>query len=150
MMQVGDPRYAGFWRRFGAGIVDASLFMPLSVLFTLSETQSRPAAFLAAILNNSIFYFYVLPMTARYGATLGKLATGIRVIPADGTPLRWRHVWLRSSVDLTISSVLLATNVFALSRVPYEIYRAAPWDLRSKMIEEAVSWYPWMFGLLML
>ncbi len=145
-VQQPETRYAGFWRRLGAGLIDAVLYTPLFFPVTWLETQSRPAAFLSVILGPALFYFYILAMTARYGATLGKMAVGVRVVPADGTALMWRHVWLRSSVDLVLSGLSVAATLAGLSRVPYAAYRTASWEERSEMVESALPLYPWLMG----
>jgi uncharacterized RDD family membrane protein YckC len=136
-----EPRYAGFWRRLGAGVADLLLFLPVSYLLYRLDGLSRPAAVASAVLGQALYYAYVLPLTLRYGGTLGKLALGIRVRPVNGGRLLWRHVWRRSAVDFVASSVLVAGTLVGLSRVPFDAYSAATWSARFELLERAVPWF---------
>lgn len=100
---VGARRYAGFWIRVAARIVDAILLnvvflvvrMPFGVaMFTPGLTQS-PAAMLGLLGPMLIITFlsmvaaacYEIFFTAKRGATIGKMIFGLKVIRADGYPL---------------------------------------------------------------
>lgn len=105
---VASPRgwhYGGFWIRFGARVIDGLVLgVPLLIMFALLipnllRTQgdpSNPAVAAIMALGLSIFlgYFllvicYEVLMLKYRGATLGKMACGLRVVRADGTSLGW-------------------------------------------------------------
>jgi len=105
---AASPRgwhYGGFWIRFGARMIDGFVLgVPLVIIFALLmpnmlRTQgdpSNPAFAALAVYSLSIFlgYFLVLicyeVLMLKYrGATLGKMACGIKVVRADGTSLGW-------------------------------------------------------------
>ena len=105
---AASPRgwhYGGFWIRFGARMIDGFVLgVPLLIIFALLmpnmlRTQgdpSNPAFAALAVYSLSIFlgYFLVLicyeVLMLKYrGATLGKMACGIKVVRADGTSLGW-------------------------------------------------------------
>jgi uncharacterized RDD family membrane protein YckC len=142
-MNSSEVRYGGFWRRLGAGAIDFVILLPLTLLAAELDTRSRVTAIVAAVLTQALYYMYILPLTARFGGTLGKLALGLRVAPAEGGPLLWGHVWRRSAVDLGASALIVAGTVAGLGRVPFAEYSAAPWHSRSALLEAAVPWYAW-------
>jgi len=105
---VASPRgwhYGGFWIRFGARMIDGLVLgVPLLIMFALLipsilKTQgdlSNPAfsAFMAFGLTVFLVYFllvicYEVLMLKYRGATLGKMACGLKVVRADGTSLGW-------------------------------------------------------------
>jgi uncharacterized RDD family membrane protein YckC len=114
--------YGGFWIRFLARIMDSILVWIFFWVLTLAFGG------LAGILRGSgsgIFSLmfllqwvsaacYEILLTARYGATLGKMALGLRVITASGGPLTLglsagRYLaQLVSSATLTIGYVMAA------------------------------------------
>ncbi|HET9495748.1 MAG TPA: RDD family protein [Chloroflexia bacterium] len=143
-------RYAGFWRRVGAGLIDLALWIPVVVMLYWLESVSRAAAILSAVLGSALYYAYVLPLTKRFGGTLGKLAVGIRVRPVDGSTLQWDHVVRRSAVDMVSSATILAAVIIGLSEIPFEAYRAASWTDRTGVLTQAVPWYPWATNAYML
>lgn len=98
---VGSLRYAGFWIRFAAKFIDGLLLtvvvvLPLAFLMGLMavRTQQSDAFSWAAIgmqLLLQIGYVAVAVtyntfFIGRYGATLGKMAVGLRVVTAEGAP----------------------------------------------------------------
>jgi uncharacterized RDD family membrane protein YckC len=105
---VASPRgwhYGGFWIRFGARVIDGLVLgVPLLIMFALLipnllRTQgdpSNPAVAAIMALGLSIFlgYFllvicYEVLMLKYRGATLGKMACGLKVVRADGASLGW-------------------------------------------------------------
>jgi uncharacterized RDD family membrane protein YckC len=97
--------YGGFWIRFGARVIDGFVLgVPLLILAAalipnLLRAQgdaSNPAfaAFAAFSLTFFLIYFLVLVcyevLLLRYrGATLGKMACGLKVVRSDGSSLGW-------------------------------------------------------------
>lgn len=98
-------RYGGFWIRFGARMVDgfvllvpfgiiAALFIP-SLLRPGNQVNQGPNALFAGIfLTVLVVYFliatsYEVVMLKNWGATVGKMACGLRVIRSDGRGLGW-------------------------------------------------------------
>ncbi len=105
---AASPRgwhYGGFWIRFGARMIDGLVLgVPLVIMFALLipnllRTQGDPsnpalAAFAAFGLSIFLGYFLVLicyeVLMLKYrGATLGKMACGLKVVRADGSSLGW-------------------------------------------------------------
>jgi uncharacterized RDD family membrane protein YckC len=110
-MQVpGAYRYAGFWIRFVAWLIDAILVTIVGLIITLPLTflgigsavainQNDPASAMAALpamiaaqglaslIRLALFIAYEAYFLPKQGATLGKMALGLKVIRADGGPI---------------------------------------------------------------
>jgi uncharacterized RDD family membrane protein YckC len=79
---VIEPKYQTFWRRFWAGVVDGIAFWPVSLLSLLAYREGIPLWFKVTWYLASSFGFaaYVVAMHARYGQTLGKMVTDVKVL----------------------------------------------------------------------
>jgi len=111
--------YGGFWIRFAAVLIDGILLaivnVPLGLLaggsFTFRPQVVSPFALLATqmlvtLIQLAVGITYETMMIGRYGATLGKMACGLRVVTADGgkvTYLRaFARYWAKLLSQLTI------------------------------------------------
>jgi uncharacterized RDD family membrane protein YckC len=110
-MQVpGAYRYAGFWIRFVAFLIDGILVSIVGLIITLPLTflgigsavainQNDPSAAMAALpamiaaqglaslIRLALFIAYEAYFLPKRGATLGKMALGLKVIRTDGGPI---------------------------------------------------------------
>jgi uncharacterized RDD family membrane protein YckC len=95
----GGERYAPWWRRFTAFLLDVStvatlvlaFLAPIFVLFGLrntdhDQTQARWLLGLASAATVVVGLVYAIVLEGRSGQTWGKRAVGIRVLAEDGTP----------------------------------------------------------------
>jgi uncharacterized RDD family membrane protein YckC len=103
-------RYAGFWIRCGARLIDGILIaiVQYALIFAVAGLGSETAISLAV---SGLIYFLVHPsyeavMTVKYRATLGKLALGIRILRTDGSTLTWGRAIGRYFAQL-LSQVIL-------------------------------------------
>lgn len=96
--------YGGFWIRFVAVFIDGllmeALYIPLSMLMlgsvasTLRTPGANPAIFTGAMVSTTglgmlIAFLYEVMMIRYYGATLGKMAVGVKVVRSDGSGISW-------------------------------------------------------------
>ena len=93
-------RYASFGSRFVALIIDAVVLFIVSLVVNLAfgvtlpvPTPGAPFSGLAALFGIAFFvnlglnfFYYVFLLTA-CGATLGKMAMGVKIVTPDGGPL---------------------------------------------------------------
>ena len=99
---ISNLRYAGFWIRFAARLIDGILmqivFVPLRLMLglgalgTINNTAASAATIGIMAIGLSLLSFvagaaYEIFMTGTRGATLGKMAVGIKVVRADGSPV---------------------------------------------------------------
>jgi len=133
-------RYGGFWIRFGARFIDGIVLgLPLLVLFYLllpnvsRSPREVPNPFLAAFATINVTYLlvsllisgcYEVMLLKHSGATLGKMAFGLKVVRADGGELGWgvclaryfmwnvlsRSVPILNFVIMLTSSIMVGTD----------------------------------------
>jgi uncharacterized RDD family membrane protein YckC len=94
-----DVRYAGFWIRVGAALVDLLVTVPIFVVFLFIPS---PAVFLLGII---LLLAYKPVMEGSFGATLGKMALGLRVVD-------------KAFVKIGPTSALIRAAIFIVSSVP--------------------------------
>ncbi len=106
-------KYAGFWRRLGAALIDVFIFIPLYPSLFSGCTHWK-TLFLESLGTGLLYTFYVVYCHGRWGQTLGKKITRIRVTKLDGTRINWRIAFLRYFVDFafTILSFVVSTATF--------------------------------------
>lgn len=96
--------YGGFWIRFAGVFIDGIIMqvvrIPMSLLFLgtvmspLATARPNPAALTGAMLTLTfvsmlIACLYEVIMIHYFGATLGKMAVGIKVVRTDGSGVGW-------------------------------------------------------------
>jgi uncharacterized RDD family membrane protein YckC len=98
----GTLRYAGFWIRFGAKLIDGlilgavNIFFMVVQMFTAPATEENFGVFISVqmlmwALQVAIGAGYTTWFVGRFGATPGKMACRLRVVMPDGSPVSyWR------------------------------------------------------------
>jgi len=77
--------YAGFWIRVGASVIDFLVMIP--VVGFMFYNYMTIKSLILGVLMISLSSLYKPLMEAYYGATLGKMATGIKVVNLDYEPI---------------------------------------------------------------
>ncbi|WP_153721496.1 RDD family protein [Sporosarcina cascadiensis] len=110
-----QPKYAGFWIRLWAFLIDFLMVSAISGIFIkpifrlLDAGITKPFAFLfspykiAALL---LLLLYFILMTKWAGQTVGKMIMGIRVVKLNGEKLDWNTVLFREGIGRFISQML--------------------------------------------
>jgi uncharacterized RDD family membrane protein YckC len=102
-------RYAGFWIRLGAKLIDGMIIMvitlPLSFIFPISFifNPGRMPDFMEILRQQSIVVvigtlvrmLYTWLLVGRYGATPGKMLVGIRIVTAEGQRITYLRAFAR-------------------------------------------------------
>lgn len=128
--------YAGFWRRFWAGLIDFLVFVPLLVVAIWVASWSLVDRAIVELFLVFLFPAYSIYLHGRFGQTLGKMTMRIRVISEDGNPLSWRQAFFRNSVDIVLG-VFRAVLIFvAISQISRAEYSALSWIEQGKKIDE--------------
>lgn len=114
----GYARPAGFWIRLGAYIIDTLVFIPLMILGFWNTLSLKSMGVLIA---SSVPGFLYKPcMEAFFGATLGKMACGIKVINAQGKKLNLFYAYARAFPFLLSSSVALVSGLVLFSSPEFQ------------------------------
>ena len=118
-----DKRYRTFWPRLWASITDALVVIVLSFI-PQNFTNFYPAVWDTALWLAVIFgvwgypaitWFYSIYLHGRFGQTVGKMFTRVRVVNAlTEEPITYRHALLRDCVPILISIPLLIYNSYLL------------------------------------
>jgi len=122
-------RPAGFWVRFGAYIIDALIFTPFGLLSFFNMYKFKSTVLLVAI---SLPYLFYKPLMESFcGATLGKMACGIKVIDSQGKKLSLLNAYARylpflagAAIGLVNSLVLFSLPEFQSAESFMEIAQA--------------------------
>lgn len=88
-------RYAGFWIRVGAWFIDYIVAMAVSYAFIIplniarTTPDANPAQFvgkmvLGYLVPTLLIALYATLMVGKFGATLGKMACGLKIVMPDG------------------------------------------------------------------
>jgi membrane protease YdiL (CAAX protease family)/uncharacterized RDD family membrane protein YckC len=102
--------YASFGRRLGAALLDSLVWVIGLAFFNpfVVTGNSETAAAIAALVVASAWFNYFALCEWRWGQTIGKNATGIRVLPLEGGRLSWQAAALRNLlrlVDLPLAMI---------------------------------------------
>lgn len=105
-----DVRYAGFWMRFWAYLLDVIVIGSVVRLFIkpvlrLMDVSVYDTGFLApiTIISGAIFFLYFILMTKYFGQTLGKMVFGLKVIDLKGSKPSWATIIFREFIGRFIS-----------------------------------------------
>jgi uncharacterized RDD family membrane protein YckC len=124
-INTGEFRWAGFWVRFAAALIDGffmifitfgiQLMMGLSLMQIIGlEDRTLLMWVSAQLMSTATGALYEAGMIGRYGATLGKMACGIKVVMPDGGSVSYmravgRHfAKLLSFITLYIGFIMAA------------------------------------------
>jgi uncharacterized RDD family membrane protein YckC len=114
---LGDARemevlrkYQTFWPRFWAGWIDGLIFLPLYYVdsWIQSATTETTLLVLWFILYTFSSDAYSVLMHARFGQTLGKMLTGVKVLDVSEAKLSFRQALLRDVVAIVFSLITVA------------------------------------------
>src|ERR1043166_6056926 len=106
--------YAGFWIRFCAKFIDGLVFMVVAIPFfiLMFSTAMRPSAgqttnVVGLALNfggQLVFSLFSIAYSTffhgKWGATLGKMAVGIKVVTPEGSPISFARAFGRAMAEI--------------------------------------------------
>jgi len=128
---AGEMVYAGFWIRVGAKVIDAIILWAVGFAVSFlggfffagvhSTGGQIPTRFIAsnilmALLSSAIQIAYPIYFLGKYGATLGKMACGLKVVRPDGERISYARACGRvfaeflSSIILCIGYIMVALD----------------------------------------
>jgi len=138
----GVKVYAGFWKRFRAGFLDALIILPLALFFFWLQRFDRTLAIIIVIPSSVLLAMYNVFFNARFGGTPGKLIVGICITRPDGSKIGWPEAWKRFSVDLFFAFIILIIEIWALAQVDPIYYASEECYNRKEFLREySPVWY---------
>jgi len=134
--------YAGFWKRFGAFLIDFIVVTPLMVIGYYGSEYSRLFYLYWLLPGTVIGLWFSVYLVARYGGTPGKLLLKTKIVMADGSPITPKAAVIRHSVLFLLG---LATSIaFCLGSLSMtdSQYFSMSFSERSQALPAvAPSWY---------
>ncbi len=115
---TGALAYAGFWIRVGAKVIDGVVLWIVGMLITLAMTPvlgtpdpKNIRAVLGTqavlvVLQMAVATAYATWFIGRHGATLGKMATGLKVVAPDGGRVGYGRACGRYFAEILSSMIL--------------------------------------------
>ena len=110
-------KYAGFWIRWVANIIDGFVLGTLFLLVSIFQVifvhapsdlaQEIIQGIVSMVVKVVLTWVYFVWMTDVYGATLGKKAVGVMVTAEDGTKLPIGRIILRETIGKWVSAIIL-------------------------------------------
>ncbi|GCF09539.1 RDD family protein [Dictyobacter arantiisoli] len=89
-----EAKGTGVGRRFVAILIDSIVFGIIYAIINVLLGSKQLA--LTGGIGGIIYFLYFIILEATTGATLGKMALGLRVVKLDGTPIRWPDSLIRN------------------------------------------------------
>jgi len=109
------PKPAGFWIRVVASLIDALVFTPLIILNFLNTYWIKSAFLLIIIVTPG--FIYKPFMESYYGATLGKMALGLKVIDKREKKLDLKSAYIRF-IPFLLTSIVGFVGICILFSLP--------------------------------
>ena len=132
-----EPQYAGFWRRVAAHLID-SVALGLALLAIILITLGNNSLYLLTLVVPGVLsIIYQLYLTTKYGATLGKMAMGIKIVRLDGSPIGFAQANVRYSPYLILGIIAVMGNIEAFNNIPVpSIFFEHGWSDRSRLVQQ--------------
>ncbi|CAN5445686.1 hypothetical protein BH09VER1_BH09VER1_54430 [soil metagenome] len=144
-MSEDTLRYAGFWPRLGAALLDVVVLAPLTAFniwggfhFRLFEIYS----YLPEVLFWLCFSVYLVK---RFGGTPGKLLMGLRIRKLNGESVGYREAFLRYVPYLVIDLLSPVGQIVAVLRMSAAEYYASSYLERNLHLQALTpGWCRWL------
>jgi uncharacterized RDD family membrane protein YckC len=150
---AGRHTLAGWWSRAGALIIDGLIVGVGGVLLTIAITAPFSIGFFAgedagiisilvglmlAVICVSIAALFYAPwlMARTNGKTLGRMATGIRVVRANGQPITFGFAMLREVAVKTLLFGIAGSLTFGLAQLLDWLWPL--WDEENRALHDFV------------
>ena len=117
MINPDQLRYAGFWPRLGAALLDFLFFLPLIGFIWLGSSHVRLFDLYYLLPGLAIQLFWNVWLVRRFGGTPGKLVKGLRICKVNGEAVGYREAMLRCSVDLVLGMLTSIAGIMAATQM---------------------------------
>jgi len=128
-------RYAGFWPRLFAGLIDGLVLSPILAISMWSYNCSPLVISVVSVATFFCTTAYEVYFLARYGQTIGKMICSLKVVDISGEPISLSQAFYRSSVNILLGVVGLVATYQALTNIdPNSLASAVEWRERVRII----------------
>lgn len=135
-------RFAGFWIRVGASLLDMVVLIPLIVVSFFAQES------LVYLLISLVMIAYKPVLEKQYGATVGKMLLGLRVINPSAGPLSWGTAWVRAAFAIlaAVPGMLMGVKQRQAGIAPTDFAELAEFQQANSTLQ----WIGYATGLLWL
>jgi uncharacterized RDD family membrane protein YckC len=123
-----DLRYAGFFRRLTAGLIDFLLRGVVTLGVGWLASQSKLSAYIVLPLLWLAVLLYEPYFHATLGATVGKLAVRVRVVTVDGERIGWKAALIRSSPFIVMMMYWSYCVTASIDSMPPDDFQGQGWS----------------------
>jgi uncharacterized RDD family membrane protein YckC len=130
---AGTLRYAGFWIRFGAKMIDGIILQTISFCIGLvvgiamrSGGAHSAAPAVTGLIGFVVALSYAVYFNGRFGATPGKMAVKLKIVRPDGMPITYWRAFGREFAQM-LSGLTLCIG-----------YMMAGWDEQKRSLHDRV------------
>jgi uncharacterized RDD family membrane protein YckC len=141
--------YRATWRRFFSLWIDV-LFVSIFSYFLISGMRPIGSSFTSVlslaitieIVTLSLICFYVVWMTGKFGYTLGKLVTGIKVVDAETEqhPIGYQRAFYRMIPFLILGAAEVTCFLFIDADITYKSLRVSLSRIRGVFLAIGMLW----------
>lgn len=131
----GELRYASFWHRCGALVLDALILSPLYALDFYLEGQSRMYYVYTLAPMELVSVFIYLFMVVKYGGTPGKLLMGLRTVSLDGARVTSKQAALRYAPLWSMNMLVAVATISGALGMSEQTFQSLGFLERSEALE---------------
>ena len=124
-------------------IIDISIFMPVTILHLSLLKHSPRLAAITVVMLPLVWHAYTVGLHWKFGQTVGKMATQIKVIRLDGSSIGLREALLRDSVAIGIALIRLPFLLFVFLGWEWSSWSTMSPELRGQLLRERNPVEPW-------
>ncbi|MEI6712626.1 MAG: RDD family protein [Verrucomicrobiota bacterium] len=129
-------KYAGFWQRLIAGLIDFFVLLIPSAAIALLSGSSKTLAFICETPLGLLYWGYTFYFLSKRGQTIGKQAICIRVVNIDGSKITQTTAFRRCIVDLCIGIISTIGALWGIACISPEEFVSLTWTTRNLAIQK--------------
>jgi uncharacterized RDD family membrane protein YckC len=111
-------KYASFWQRVGASLIDSLIFAPVAVLSIYNTISFKN--FILFLLLSMVGLLYKPVMEYAYGASLGKMAMKLKVITESHGNMNVEQTIVRNIFYILIGVLSLLSGIYTFTSGDFE------------------------------
>ena len=127
--------YPGYLLRFGAFLLDLLIVAPFFILVLYLNSLGKEMYYFTFIPSLAFSIWYHIYLLKRYGATPGKLLSGIRVVKTNGQYPDWKEAFLRFTLTLSVLIFGTIIKFVALSEADAGYYDGLGWRQQTEYLK---------------
>jgi len=118
VMTQTELKYAQFGKRATSVIIELILGISIySVVSKIFQSDSKIIAMFSQVVLYLGEIAYVVFFHWKWGQTIGKMITRIKVVKVDGSRIGYKEAFLRSSVDIVLNLISLIIAIIGIAAV---------------------------------